>query len=187
MGDVEGREDIYFALQPLPADQGARGERRQAQFFGLGAESLQLLKSRGRRLAIRRTQTHLRKGIHQRQLAGIAAGADIPGAAARLHRVVDGGASFANQVAIFVLDHKQGFIKRIGDAGVDQRSAARAKARLVLEDVVADQLEAILMIPLRLRIKLGIAAIGAILGEHPIERADCGNCRGCSGCDLRVA
>ena len=122
----------------------------------------------------RRSQAHLRERIDQRQLAGFPARADIPRATARLHRVVHRGAALAlDHVALGVGYSKdQQLLVIIGQRCVDSIEPLLAEPRAVFQDVAADQLKADFVVALALGVELGVAAIGAILGEQPIERPD---------------
>jgi len=89
--------------QPISAPVASDGNpisialARNACSFGIGC---------GRRLAVGRTQAHMRQRIDEWQPAGISARADIPGATARLHRMVHGGAPFADGIAFGIGDDK---------------------------------------------------------------------------------
>ena len=94
--------------------------------------------------------------------------------------MIDGGAPLAGDgvaVGVGLGDDKQSLIDRIGDGGVDGCQPDLAEPSPVLERVAADEREPDLMVALGLGVELGEAAVGAVLGEYPIERA--GRCPYC--------
>ena len=54
----------------------------------------------------------------------------------------------------------------------DRGDTDLAEAAAILEDVTADQLEAVLMVALGLAVQLGVAPVCAVFGEHPVQGAD---------------
>jgi hypothetical protein len=89
--------------------------------------------------------------------------------------VVDRGAPLAlDHVALGVGCSKdqQPLVKIIGQRRIDRRQPLLAETRAILQHIPADELETVLVVALGAGIELGEAAIGAILREQPIERAD---------------
>src|SRR5471030_1441013 len=95
----------------------------------------------------------------------------VPSTPAGFHRMVDGGAALADHVPFGVFERQQCLIESVGDRGGDRGEAGLSKAATILEDVPADQLETVFVVALALGVQLGVAAVGSILADQPVERS----------------
>lgn len=89
--------------------------------------------------------------------------------------MIDGSSALTDDVALGIGDDQQLLIEFIHDGRIDGRGPYLAKPAAVLQDVSADELEPDFMVALGLRVELGVAPIGTVLREHPVQRPWCGN------------
>jgi hypothetical protein len=88
--------------------------------------------------------------------------------------VIDAGAALALDhlaAGVRLGDDEKLFIERVGNCRVDCRKPNAAEAPAVFQSMIADKAHARFMDALSLGVELGEAAVGAILGEHPIQRS----------------
>ena len=85
---------------PTPSHQRCRRQGGVPHLARLSAKRLQLIKARGWGLTVRGAQAHLGERVEHGKQPGLRGRHDVPGSAAGLHGVIDGGAALAHHVAV---------------------------------------------------------------------------------------